>query len=150
MIRKVVIVLLTLVAIELVFIHVASYRRKSVARIQRARAQLYGCVVTSTNGVLTLSYYWCPDCARLGSDHDPTCAWHGYHVYRRSWPTEKEWRLGELALTVRKAPAVRGFVIELPVWPLIILFAFYPTIAFIRGPVRRTRPLHGSRWPAVE
>ena len=42
-------------------------------------------------------------------------------------------------LPVSEQTASRYIYVWLPLWPFITLFAVYPTIAFIRGPVRRYR-----------
>ncbi len=139
MIRKTIIVLLTLAALETAFIAVISYVPPKSQHDENYQAQRYGCLCTARSGVLTFFHYSCPICGRLGCEHAANCQNQGRHVYRRSWPTEKEWKFGQFGWTVRKAPDSHGYVLTLPLWAPFILFATYPTIAVIRGPFRRWR-----------
>jgi predicted RNA-binding Zn-ribbon protein involved in translation (DUF1610 family) len=136
-IRKVIIVMLTLTALETAFIAAVSYFPPKSRHDENYQAQKYGCLCTARRGALTFFYHSCPTCGRLGSEHATTCQHQSRHVYRLSWPTEKEWKLAQFGWTIRKAPDSQGYVLTLPLWFPFILFVTYPTIALIRGPLRR-------------
>ncbi len=136
MIRKLVIVVLTLAAVLTTWLTVESYRH-------------------------TTNYYWAP------TAHDDlivTCAMGGitlnhFHSFVTPFPQRRSSReispyADDAMKAARKtltyfyfdwyAPVYQpseysGRVIAMPLWLPFAVFAAYPTIAFIRGPLRRWR-----------
>jgi len=139
MLRRLLIGVLTFATAALLVITAISYRTKT----------LVGLAVTDQDAVVTLTsvgslalvhfHYRSPDARKIGggnltkvSDHD----------LKRAWA-----RLIHFKIVHHVMPGGTGYLQSLvvPLWVPILLFAFYPSLCFIRGPMRRWRRRRSGR-----
>ena len=79
-------------------------------------------------------------CLRCGSYRIATCAWQGRLGLHYATPTTlNDLRFGQFRWQVSQYPNYRSYLLKLPTLALVALFAAYPFLAFIRGPLRRWR-----------
>ena len=79
------------------------------------------------NGILRFSF-------RFPSDARPTkpLGWGEFRYYDVEYHVPADELGYEVMILIGPTP-------EAPAWPLVLMFACYPTLAFIRGPLRRWR-----------
>lgn len=141
MIRKAILVVLTLAAAGMAVIEVTSFRARA-SRFQADRllqSDVFFC--TSRDGVLNLFFHRCPRCGSYGK-HVATCSWLVGRLGRAHLgmpATLYDKHLGPFRWRVSEYNFRRSYVVTLPTWAPLVVLAAYPTIAFIRGPLRRYR-----------
>ncbi len=136
MIRKAVIVVLTLGAVGMAVIAVTSFRPRE-SRFHSDllfHSDVFFC--TSRDGVLKLFFHRCPNCGSHGK-HVVTCVFWDLPSHFGKAATLSDLRFGLFQWNVFQNPDRRTYVLSLPTLVLAMLFVAFPTIAFIRGPLRR-------------
>ena len=131
--------------------------RKAIIVTLACMAVVLGCLWV---GDLPYDFPWEPPSkpqrARLGSFVRDGTIWLSYGVFWESQPSGVEilrqgrqmlnfsyWKISSWTGPQFSIPAspkcFDGYIVSSPIWFLFALFASYPTIAFIRGPLRRWR-----------
>ena len=139
MIRKAVIVVLALGAVGMTVIEITSFRPRDSRFDSDIVFQSEILSVSSRDGVLRLVLDRCRKCDRYGT-HTSTCMAQKWEVLVNSKPaTLSDIRLGKLQWRVGQTTTRRYYRLSVPTLSAVALLATYPTIAFIRGPLRRWR-----------
>lgn len=139
MIRKAILVLLTLGAVGMAVVEVASFRTgNSLFRSDwYYHSDFLFC--TARDGVLKLFVHRCLQCGSYPR-HAATCKWSNDRVLTdRDSSTLSDLGFWKFRWTVSQYRTRRAYVLSLPTFAAFTLFAAYPAIAFIRGPLRRRR-----------
>ncbi len=137
MIRKAIIILLTLGAVGMGTLSVLSFREAIILRGSPASYRFTGDIGWGVpapiwsveNGTLQLEFVRC-----LGQAYDPRA-----HRFERVNLLVARLVLVDNMFLSMPDGWVRIDRLFLPLWTPLLIFATYPTLAFIRGPVRRWR-----------
>ncbi len=131
MIRKTIIVMLTLAAVASGVLWIVSPRHTRWSGALRTDKHAYHAMVRSGGIVLRRT---------------PTAAHKDFGGWWVTAPTTRHHRFAGFMVTRRNVtngepPKIVGsaLTVQLPLWAPLLVFATYPTIAFIRGPLRRWR-----------
>ena len=128
---------LTLGAVGLAVVEVASFRTRN-SRFRSDwyyHSDLFFC--TSRDRVLKLYIHRCLQCGSYPR-HAATCIWsNDLTLTDRKSTTLSDLGFWKFRWTVSQYRIRRTYVLSLPTLAVFILLATYPTIAFIRGPLRR-------------
>jgi predicted amidophosphoribosyltransferase len=91
------------------------------------------------DGVLTCSYGYCPKCG-ASAGHRSGCP-HSDVVIDDYFPSppRRYVRSTPFARSVLNYPDWRSYSVSVPLWFLCLALGAYPTVAFVRGPLRRRR-----------
>ena len=138
MIRKTIIVVLTLAAVGVAVIEVRSFRPRPSRFESDMLFHSDVFYVRSRNGVLTLFFHRCPRCGSY-REHVASCIWSSKRKSFEKVATLSDLRLGRFRWLVIQNPNRRSYLLALPTIPLLGILAAYPAIAFVRGPMRRWR-----------
>ena len=133
MIRKTIIVVLTLGALGFAaWWYVVSPRRLPLHfRLGPASVLLD---VSET----LVSLDWCPECGPFRRPHMKGCPVAGRFVGWAIQETEK-FRFGRFRWRTSRRQDLREHLLNMPTWFVAVLLATCPTIALLRGPMRRWR-----------
>jgi hypothetical protein len=138
MIRKVIIVVLTLAAVVTITAWVVSHTVHAIDVDKHTVAYSWGRDYSFQEPTDPESM-WLLVAFRQGTLH--LTRWN--FDARRRLPASRRWRWLGFSLATgtrsRIKPPYSLWSLQIPLWCPIVLFAFYPTIAFIRGPLRRYR-----------
>ncbi|UCC32453.1 MAG: hypothetical protein JSU86_09260 [Phycisphaerales bacterium] len=136
MIRKAIIVLLTLGAVGAIAAWVVSYTVRAEHPDQVAVAYSYGYDYWFVEPTDPSAEGWLRVAVSRGTLH--LNRWN-YKASRA--PSSQRWRLLGFAFKTGvyrgRQPPYSFWLLEIPLWCPIVLFTTYPALAFIRGPLRR-------------
>ncbi len=138
MVRKAIIVALTVAAVGMAVIEVTSFRPRASEFDSDWLFVSDVSLCTSCDGVLALFFHRCPQCGSYGK-HVASCSHSDVFPSALPSPPLVVRRFAQFGWHVWQSPGSRTYVLSFPTWAPFVLFAAYPTIAFIRGPLRRHR-----------
>ena len=139
MIRKGIIVVLTVATLGTIAAWVASHTVQAIDVDKDTVAYSYGRDYSFQEPTDPLEGMWLRVGVIRGTFH--LNRWN-YNAPRRV-PASRRWRRLRFSFVTGAyrgiKPPYSFWLLEVPLWSPIVLFAAYPTIAFIRGPLRRWR-----------
>ncbi len=143
MIRKFIIVVLTVAGLATVVPALIVARRALAAPRRKTNVLFYepryGLLCFDEGYTILCGYQHCPTCLGHGDGHSRSCPYENIRSGVQSLPRVEKFRFAGIRWSVRRYPSAHTDSLEFPIlWPPVILLA-YPTLALIRGPVRRWR-----------
>lgn len=152
MIRRIVIILLTIASIGTLALIGVSYSGATAGALPdflagyspptSSSGPRYSLFLSARKGefLIIRNRMYCFGCGRLEPDHSPDCSPDGT-LFLISWRrvVEREFGIPGLRWISYDDVGVRTNKLTISLWLMFIIFALYPVAVFVRGPIRRHR-----------